>query len=132
MTNEEKIQNRQVWEMRLQKFKESGMNQQEWCKSNELSYSTFRYWKRKFESEDLQKSGPDWIKIEATGDEKEKIVNFTLDKTENFDQPVMPAFVHTESLSAVIIHIGSFTIEVPVGANLFELSGILSVVKSIC
>lgn len=46
MTPEER---EEFWAMAIEEFQQSGMSKSAYCQQNDLSYSTFRYWLRKFE-----------------------------------------------------------------------------------
>lgn len=39
-----------LWEQRLQEWKKSELSEVKWCKEQNISYATFRYWKSKLRS----------------------------------------------------------------------------------
>ncbi|MCQ1529147.1 IS66 family insertion sequence element accessory protein TnpA [Lutispora saccharofermentans] len=45
-------ENRELWVTRVASFRESGMNQSQWCKANEIKLSALGYWLRKLNSRD--------------------------------------------------------------------------------
>ena len=54
MNQREKEEQRQLWIARMCEMEESGLTQEEWCRSKEIPYSTMRYsmccsfWQKRF------------------------------------------------------------------------------------
>lgn len=54
MTNEER---REYWGMVIDEFRSNGSSKTEYCKNNEIPFSTFQYWYKKFTSDEAEESG---------------------------------------------------------------------------
>ena len=132
MTAEERTENRQLWEMYIQDQKESGMDQMPWCEANGLNYSSFRYWKRKFDKEKNLEKGPQWILVASADDDVARInlPNSQEQQKSNANPPRQPVSAATQS--AVCIKAGVFSIEIPAATDPVQISQILTVLKSLC
>ena len=66
MNNQNKEEQRQLWISRVCEIEDSGLSQEEWCKSKKIPYSTLRYWvsklKKKIKTEAQQTN---WLKIDT-------------------------------------------------------------------
>ena len=147
MDAKERQENRELWELYIQEFKKSGLFQEEWCKRNGVPYSAFRYWKRKFEKEEVSASGPEWLKIETTEQERiAKVVtedspspeaspaNFpssgSPESSPSFSpEPICPVSSSRRSCKIVC---GAFILEFPEKIDKGALSAILLAVKESC
>ena len=60
-----------IWEQRLQEWKKSELSEIKWCKNQNISKSTFRYWKSKLQPsiqkqvlfEELKEASPSAIEL---------------------------------------------------------------------
>lgn len=67
MNQREKGELRQLWIARMCEFSESGMTQEEWCKSHNIAYSTFRYWLSKLKKdEESETQQANWLKVDLS------------------------------------------------------------------
>ena len=131
----QKEENRQLWELYMEDYHRSGLDQRNFCLRNGLNYSTFRYWKRKFEKEREAENGPQWILVEATGDEDVVRVDLDVDSKRTsehvrIDTAMPPAL--KPSCQNVSIHAGVFTVEAPSNIDPLHLAQVLAAVKSVC
>ena len=46
------------WQQQIDTWKESGQSQQAFCRSNDLSYHQFLYWRRKFDGRSAENQSP--------------------------------------------------------------------------
>ena len=66
MTNQEREAMRQLWISRLADLGDSGMTQDEWCKSRNIPYSSLRYWITKLRKESLtENQAAQWLKVDV-------------------------------------------------------------------
>lgn len=71
MKQSEREKQRQLWIARLCDLEESGMMQEEWCKSKGIPYSTFRYWFRKLKKEaETGNRETNWLKVNVSAGNK--------------------------------------------------------------
>ena len=50
-----------LWQKRLEQLQSSGKTQKDWCRENEISESTLRYWKRKLRPAVTEQSA--WVQL---------------------------------------------------------------------
>jgi hypothetical protein len=54
------------WESHLKNWEKSGINQSEYCRSNNLNYSVFHYWKRKLSRSRIIGKSAKLVQIDRT------------------------------------------------------------------
>lgn len=54
------------WESHLKNWEKSGINQSQYCRSNNLNYSVFHYWKRKFSRSRIIGKSAKLVRIDRT------------------------------------------------------------------
>lgn len=71
MNQREKEEQRQLWIARICDLEESSLTQEEWCRSHNIPYRTFRYWMRKLKKEaEAENREANWLKVDmAVGNE---------------------------------------------------------------
>jgi hypothetical protein len=118
MNQIEKEEQRQLWIARMCEMEESGLTQEEWCRSKGIAYSTLRYWVRKFRREAEEANGTvNWLKVDLSA--------------ENGIGAICPA--NPASFSSVCIRIlyGEFAVEIPGGCDPQQMLGVLQVLKAL-
>lgn len=114
ITNQKREAQRQLWISRLSDLGDSGMTQDEWCKSRSIPYSRLRYWITKLRKESAsedQTAG--WLKVDlASGTEIA-----TIRQEGALDS------------SGINIRFGEFTVEVRKDCHPDQLLGILRTLK---
>ena len=101
MNQREKEELRQLWIARMCEFGESGMTQEEWCRSHNISYSTFRYWGSKFKKDaEAESQQASWLKVDMS----------TRNEIATIKIPEIP-----KSTGGINIRFGEFTVELQNG-----------------
>jgi len=117
MNQREKEELRQLWIARMCEFGESGMTQEEWCKSHSISYSTFRYWlsklKKDAEAESQQAS---WLKVDMSAGNEIATIKI----------PEIP-----KNIGSINIRFDEFTVELQEGCDPQRVFGVLQMLKSL-
>ena len=66
ITNQKREAQRQLWISRLADLGDSGMTQDEWCKSRSIPYSRLRYWITKLRKESASENQTaSWLKVDV-------------------------------------------------------------------
>lgn len=107
---------RQLWLCRINDLVDSGLTQLEWCRRNEISASTLRYWIRKLKEPETDENAPRWLKVNVSTDNH--IAQLKL--------PEIP--VPTENVK---IKYGDFTVEFPIGCDAQSMLDILRLIKEV-
>lgn len=118
MNQIKKEEQRRLWVCRLDDLEESGMTQEQWCKQNNIAYSTLRYWigKLKKEAENENKT-INWLKAEMTPGSAVAVVN--------------PPNVAIPMRASIGIRCGEFTVEVQDDCDPSRLFDVLRILKAI-
>ena len=67
ITNQGREEKRQLWISRLSDLGDSGMTQEEWCKSRSIPYSGLRYWVTKLRKETTAENHrTNWLKVDVS------------------------------------------------------------------
>lgn len=69
MTPTARFNNRQLWQLRVNEFMDSGLPQKQWCSENNVKRSTLRYWIRKFRDEVKSETDSSWIPVDVSDPE---------------------------------------------------------------
>lgn len=113
-----KEEQRQLWIARMCEMEESGLTQEEWCRSKEIPYSTMRYWLRKFKRETEEANGTiDWLKVDLSA--------------EKGIAAICPANPAPFASDWIRILYGEFTVELPGGCDPQQMLGVLQVLKAL-
>ena len=117
MTNQERETKRQLWISRLADLGDSGMNQEEWCKSRSIPYSSLRYWITKLRKESItENQAATWLKVDvASGTEIATI------------RPPE----HTANKTCISIRFSEFAVDIPNGCNGDQLLEVLRALKAL-
>ena len=119
MNQEERLNNKQLWRIRIQNYQSSGMLQKEWCEKENINLNTFRYWMRRLKTEMSENITQDWLKVCISDDNTAEVITVPEEETKSI-----------ERISAGIrIHRDNIVIEVPYDAGNEYLIQLLQVVK---
>lgn len=99
-----RIKLHQLWQQRLNDYENSEQNGKEWCASQRIPLSQFRYWRRKLKVTPATSQGHPWM---------------TLD----FDQ--------AQEQEGLFIHLGTSRIEVHAGFNPDLLADVVRVLRAL-
>lgn len=119
MSENNKSDQRQLWIAKICDLHESGMTQEEWCRSHEIPYSTLRYWIRKLKKEAIvdEDGGTRWLKIDMAAGSVTKPLR--LPETGN-------------SMNGCInVQIGDFTVELNSGCDPRQVYEVLRILKAL-
>lgn len=117
MTNHKKEELRQLWISRLADLGDSGMTQDEWCKSRSIPYSRLRYWITKLRKESASENQTaSWLKVDV--EPGTEIA--TIRPPEN-----VPAS------SPISIRFSEFTVDIPRGCHGDQLLEVLRALKAL-
>jgi len=116
MNQNEKTDRRQLWISRMCDLEDSGMTQEEWCRSHNIAYSTFRYWISKLKKES-ESSKTNWLKVDMTAGKE--VASLRIPDIEKINT------------SCITIRIGDFTVELPSDADPQRAFEVLCMLKSV-
>jgi hypothetical protein len=63
MTNEQRRKNEQEWRKRISDWKTSGVSQQEFCRSRDITLSAFQYWSDRLRNELQKRENAEPVKL---------------------------------------------------------------------
>jgi len=97
------------WKARFDAWEASGLSAAEWCRNQDIKTHQMYYWIRKFKSDATSKHEPDtkWLTVNVQD---------------------VPA--NHPNQEAVLIHLGTHSIEVRPGTNLDLLSDVMRVLRN--
>ena len=117
MTNNKREELRQLWISRLADLGDSGMTQDEWCKSCGIPYSSLRYWITKLRKESLvENQAAHWLKVD--------VAQGTEIATIRPPESVLGS-------SPISIRFSEFTVDIPRGCTGDQLLEVLRVLKAL-
>ena len=117
MNQREKGELRQLWIARMCEFGESGLTQEEWCKSHNIAYSTFRYWLGKLKKDAAAESQQgNWLKVDMSA--SNEIATIKL--------PELP-----KSIGNINIRFGEFTVELQDSCDPQRVFEVLRMLKAL-
>lgn len=118
MTQEERFNNEQIWKLRMQEYRSSGLTQQKWCEEKGINLSGFRYWLRRLRDEETQ-TAPEWLKVCVN--EQDSTAELVSERSVYSSQTPAPFNMR--------IHTADITIELPIDTPLEYVSNLLRVVS---
>lgn len=101
-----KIELRKEWETQVAAFKASGLSVPAWCRAHDVKPHRLRYWLRKFQTEVEGASSTKWVSLEV---EKPTVLE-----------------------NAILVRVGSASIEVKPGFDATLLSDVVKILKTLC
>lgn len=119
MTQEERLNNEQLWRLRMQEYQASGLTQKKWCEKEEIKFSSFRYWSKRLRQEDSQETAPDWLKVSMA--ETAPVASINLPQEHMQIQPLVSSDIH--------IYVEDISVEVPIGTPPDYISALLQAVR---
>lgn len=93
---------RTLWERLLQEQKASGKTVRAWCQEQKVRENRFYYWRKKLQT--INKQPVQWLSIEAA---------------------------ETKPCTAVIVHMGKASIEIPRNFDQYQLREIIRVLQTV-
>lgn len=117
MSNQKREEQRQLWISRICEIEDSGISQEDWCKSKKIPYSTLRYWVSKLKKEaTAEKQETNWLKVDVSP-----------------GKDIATLRVPEESGNGQDINIrfGEFTVELQNGCDSQRIFEVLRILKSL-
>ena len=118
MTQEERFNNEQIWKLRMQEYRASGLTQLKWCEREGIKLSGFRYWLRRLREEET-KTDTEWLKVCVN--EQDSTAQLMPQRSFDSSQASVPVNMR--------IHIANITIELPIDTPIEYVSNLLRVVS---
>lgn len=108
-----KEESRQEWEKRVERWSNSGLSKQAWCRAEGIQYKTFLYWTKKL-SQEGETKGSD-----------EAAARFV---------PILPEEDMSGEENVIVVRLEkqSMSIEVKKGFNAGMLASLVEVLKPLC
>lgn len=94
----------QLWQQRLNDYENSEQNGKEWCASQEISLSQFRYWRRKLKVTSATPQMHPWMTVD---------------------------FSRTQEQEGLFVHLGTSKIEVHAGFDPDLLADVIRVLRTL-
>lgn len=117
MNQREKEEQRQLWIARLCDLEESGMTQEDWCRSHKIPYSTLRYWISKLKKEsEIESRETNWLKVDMSASNEIATVR-------------IPEAANT--IGGINIRFGEFTVELQAGCDPQRVFEVLRMLKAL-
>lgn len=117
MNQREKEEQRQLWIARLCDLEESGMTQEDWCRSHNIPYSTLRYWISKLKKEsEIESRDTNWLKVDMSAGNE--IATVHIPETSN-------------TIGGINIRFGEFTVELQTGCDSQRVFEVLRMLKAL-
>jgi hypothetical protein len=117
MNNQKREEQRQLWLSRVCEIEDSGMSQEDWCKSKKIPYSTLRYWVSKLKKEAAaENQETNWLKVDVS-------------PGKNISTLRVPE--ETVNGNGINIRFGEFTVELQNGCDPQRIFDVLRILKSL-
>ncbi|NCB42932.1 MAG: hypothetical protein EOM59_09965 [Clostridia bacterium] len=117
MINQKREEQRQLWISRICEIEDSGMSQEDWCKSNKIAYSTLRYWISKLKKEaTIDQQETNWLKVDVSPGK---------------NIATLRTCEESGSSNGMNIRFGEFTVELQNGCDPQRIFDILRILKAL-
>ena len=116
MTQEERFHNEQIWKLRMQEYRASGLTQLKWCEQEGIKLSSFRYWLRRLREEEMQEAA-EWLKVCVS--EQDSTTELVAERS----------ICSSQAPTNMRIHTANITIELPLDTPIEYVSNLLRVVS---